>query len=190
MLVAAFLRFAAVYVVLVAAWPAVSPTYARAVRHVGTTLFGSLADRFELQYADLGPRRRGHLDTEVIVVDKRTGARGSGLRSTRHRVYVPMVILLALVIAAPVTWRRRGWSAVTGLVVLSSVIALGEYLLLVENISRGDPLNSFGLSETTRSLLQRVVIPTFEATSTNYVLPFFVWIPTTFRRGDWGVAGG
>ena len=182
--------FALVYGMLIVPWPGWSSAYGAYFRAVGRAFFtredGKRIVRFEeARTAGLGP-----LDTQIVLGNRELAdANGNGPATilgldTRGVGWIPTALLVALVVATPVSWRRRGRAFVVGLLAIHGMIvfALGVYIW---NESHAASALAFG----PLSPFWRAIAGTLEETlvvqmGASVVFPVTIWAVCMFRRRD------
>jgi len=87
-------------------------------------------------------------------------------------------------LAAPVTWRRRLLALLAGLVLVNAFVAFRVWLQLINAYSDANALALYSLSPFWKNVLRATVLVVFRAPAAHYVVPMFIWMVVTFRRGD------
>ncbi len=181
------IRFLVVYGLLVVPWPEARRAYA-AIFHIGANLlFGSFGDESEVRFAAPSQQTATReVDTEITLTRKTAqGFYQDRLPSTARQLgHMPTAILVALVLATPAPWRRRGNGLLWGLVALHAFIALRVGLLLVEAFSQDNALQMFTLSTFWERVLDRAIPALVRAPAGSYVIPILIWVLVLFRRSD------
>jgi hypothetical protein len=186
-----------------AGWRGLERGYACAFRSYGNTVFARFwlwpdggvrfLDLESLEAGDLAPgtpdmRATGAWDTVMELRSRRApGAYGYLRTSCRLGAYWPTALLIALVLATPVAWSRRGWALLWGLLLIHAYIALKLTLTLAANgfAVPGKRYALFDPSPFWRDILVQVE----GVVSDNPVFPFvvalFVWLLVTLLGGMW-----
>ena len=125
-----FLRFLIVYAALMALWPAVRDIYGSVFRTGGKSLFGGFPASVQVRFE--------HLPDAEAMNDTRIWVRRSGLPkwrrfrvSSRHMGYLSTALLMGLLVATPLPWRRRTRAIIWGLLVVHGFIAIRQGILIV-----------------------------------------------------------
>ena len=84
-----------------------------------------------------------HSDSEMFLINGESRTSVSQTLSSRYIGYAPTTFLLALILATPLTWRRRLIALFWGLVLTHAWIAFSMLLLIVHGYSRGDVVSIF-----------------------------------------------
>jgi len=176
------LKAALIYAVLMIPWPGVREGYRAGFRAVGNVMFSSLKGgmasvRFE-PYGEPDP----HKDTELVLrKPPRSGRTEIGVDYLSYR---PTAFLVALVLATPVPWRRRSLALLVGLVFINLFIAFRVWLRVFDALSDGNVLSVYALSEFWKNVVRMGVTVLVRAPVPTYIVPAFVWLLVSFRRGD------
>jgi hypothetical protein len=184
-------RFLLVYGLLIAPWPGWDAAYGRFFREVGNLIFSRTNPRhfviFETGDATIDAARR----TEVLAGDRNLldahdyGPMKQMDLDTRLMSFVPASLIIALILATPLPWRRRVWALLWGLICLYGFDFLQIAIWLLQ-----EPANSPGG-------LAILDLPSFARVTVNHLLdilldkmdmvgfvPIVIWILATFRQRD------
>ena len=179
-----FLRCVLYYGLLVVPWPGLIDGYRAFFRAGGNLLFKSFSDGGSVSFEPLSSH--DHAKDTRLVLRKTKPLPVSGDMDIKS-VYVgyrPTIFLIALVLAAPVPWSRRLWALWWGLVLVNAFVAFRVWLQLVNAYSDPNALNLYPLSPFWKGMLRAAVLVLFRAPAAHYVVPMFIWMLVTFRRGD------
>ena len=177
-------KFLALYLLLAIPWPFLTQFYVDLGQEAGAMLFNSRNDHRTMSFEFLKDPKRP-FDARITIVNPvLLNPDGSGpVRhldfDTRGTCWNPCVLLIALIIASPVSWKRRWRALAFGLPVLLIVIFCFFQFCL------WDEASEIGL----------VVIKTFWKTVVTMarqafiaylglVAPVLLWLMVTFRRED------
>ena len=182
-LIAGFMgRFAVLFVLFVAPWPGTARLESECLRGMATHIFGGTQGNREISFEALPDHPE---QTRAVIVNRGLlNSDGSGpvrnMDLDLDRLVVrPLAVLLALILATPISWRRRGWAVLTGTAVLFvCVFAFLGLSLWVESaeVALADPsqmTKTLALDVRSASLAQAVI-----------GLPVLIWLIVTIRRGD------
>jgi len=174
--------FAVLFAIFVAPWPGAGRVEAVCLRYVATQAFGGVHGNREISFEEnLG---RAEQTRAVIVNRALLNSDGSGpVRNVDidldNLVLRPLAVLLALILATPIPWRRRGWAVLSGVAVL--FVCLGALLGLCLWVESAE------LALVDLSGVRKTVAMDFRsATLAQAViaLPVLIWLMVTLRRGD------
>ena len=184
-----FLRCMIYYGLLVAPWPGVMDGYRAFFRAGGNLLFHSIGSTGSVSFEPI-PSRDHTKDTKLVLskqpatpTDPRPVRRDMAIKCV-YIGYRPTAFLVALVLAAPVPWRRRLWALLWGLVLVNAFAALRVTLQLLDAFSDPNLLALFSLAQPLKITLKILVLVFFHAPEMHYIVPAFIWLLVTFRRGD------
>ena len=188
----------AVYAILMAPWPGVQRGYAYAFRAVGNAVFARFwfwpdaGVRF-INLVSLGPgdlvpgtpaiEAAGTFDTLMEL--RRHGVPEIGyLRtSSRYVGYGPTVVVIALVLATPLAWGRRGWALWWGMVWIHLFIVLRVTLTLTASGFAADKKYAlFNPSPFWTGVLTRAESLVSDDPTVSFVVPAFVWFLVALRH--------
>lgn len=179
------------YCLLVAGWPVLGKGYSRLYRIGANLLYGRFGSSGVTKFNQSGDKL---FDTDVTLFNlgrKDAAGRIEGVKlpcSSRRCGYVDAAFLASLIIATPVTLRRKLWALVWGQFLLHVLIFAKLGLWLADRFSR-EPLCLFAVSPFWTGKL-RVFYELFVLNVTfGLVAAVFIWVLVTFRREDWSRMG-
>ena len=178
-----FLLLAFFYALLMVPWPGLGYAYARVFESGAESVFGSFGSDGVVRFVP-SPAAAGTTNTDILLWNRRTGASSRAQYSSRAVGYAPAAFLTALVLSTPLPLRRKVWAFLLGMLLLHAFIALKLLLALTHFFSVDRPLALFTLSESWREILGGAVKLVAFMPFFSLVMPTFVWILVTFRRGD------
>ncbi len=180
-------RVALLYGLLIAPWPGFNAAYGKYFRTLGQTVFAREGERRMLRFEAVPAELHHGLDTRIALANRDQADRdGKGPvhyleLDTRGVGWVPTALLLALILATPVPWRRRGWALLWGLLVVHGYIlfSVGVYIWN----------NSADLALLTLTPFWQQVLGGLEETlitqmGASFVVPVLIWILVTLRKQD------
>ena len=180
-------RFAllAVYAVaFILIWPWVGDWYGRAFRAGSMEMCRAISTSWAVEVMPLKPPT-AHSDSELRLTNRISGRSAKGPLSSRYIGYAPTTFLVALILATPISWRRRLTALFWGLVLTHVWIAFSMLLLVVHGYSGGNVIAIYDVSRTTRTVLAFMREALVKAPVIKYTVPAVVWILVSFRRSDW-----
>ncbi|MHC4092767.1 MAG: hypothetical protein ACYSVY_21255 [Planctomycetota bacterium] len=172
------------YAVLMVPWPGLAGAYATVFRAAGELLFGSIGSQ---GWASLEPMvaDEGTEDTAINLTHARVPGRAGQITiSSRYTGYVPTAAVVALVLATPLDWRRKGRALLWSLVLVHVFIALRLGLPIYRGFCLDDEFRQFALSPLQLKVLEQTIAALLRAPASLFVVPIFIWIAATFRRKD------
>lgn len=126
-----------------------------------------------------------HSDSEMRLTNRSSRRSAKGPLSSRYIGYAPTTFFLALILATPLTWRRRLTALFWGLVLIHAWIAFSMLLLVVHGYSRGNVIAIYDVSRSTQLALAFMREALVQAPVIKYTVPAVIWILVSFRRSDW-----
>jgi len=179
------LTFAVIFALLMLPWLRLAEGYTAIFRAVGTWCFTSQEGRREVTFVE-SPDRATHTTYARIEIANRDLLKPDGSGPIRHldmdvrrSGWQPTALLLALVLASPVRWKRRISALCWGCLLLQ-LVAMAFLAFAIWNES--SEIGLVTLSPFWKSLAsewQYNFITLF-----SIVAPVVVWLLLTFRDGD------
>jgi len=178
-----FCLFMLVFVPLMVLWPWLQASYSKIYRVGGTFLFGSSCSNGIVQFC-----KSNDLEYDVeIHIFNRDEARKTGKvvrHSTCYGEYINIAFLTALILATPISCKRRAKALFWGLILLNIFFVFRLAVLVIFHFST-EPVSIFVLTpfwERMWSIIYRefVVNCIF-----GFIASIFIWILVSFRRDDW-----
>jgi hypothetical protein len=183
-------RFVVAFAVLAVPWPGWPETFAAGFRGTMQGLFNHEGSKSVVMFKPYAGGERT-LDSVILLANRAKldpQARGNAASfpfSCRHVVYLPAALCIALVLASPVSVRRRAGALVGGLIGMALFAVLLVKLMLASLIATNTWLELPGSSP----FGQRVLAALFEVFLTylgaRFAVAVLLWIGATFRREDW-----
>lgn len=133
------------------------------------------------------PRPDGTVDTLVLIMNRAQPSTFGQFRiSSRLTGYWPTAWFLALVLAKPMPWRRRGWAMVWGLGLIHAFIAFRLSLrLLNEGFASSKVYALFHPSELGLDVLRRLEEVFVQNPTVSFAVPTVIWFIVAFQRAEW-----
>jgi len=168
-------KFLVIYGALTASWPLCKPAYAFFLRESGQALIEAIGagNRMRIRAATTPD---GLTDTAIFVRDA-DGRAGQTEISSRMAGFQPTSLLIGLVVATPVSARRRLWALFAGLVMLHAfVLARLAMCIIFAPVVRPDAFwtNVFRWS----------VFDFIHGHAGASFVPVLIWVAVTMRRED------
>jgi hypothetical protein len=193
----ALARFALAYGLLMAPWPGWVETYGKLYSSAAAFLFDSTDPNRSVRIRHFVPERGSAAetwsqDTSVILQIRgaRVGLREVPLfstgRSSRYTGYAPTALAIALVLATPVSWRRRGW-ALPWAVLLASGFSALMLAIWIHGWFYGQEcasLAQFSAQYASRAKIVASVLEMSMDMAPYYIAPVFIWTLVSLRRKD------
>lgn len=175
-----FVIVVVVYGALVAPWPGLMSGYRRAFSGLCEIFFGRLGDArltFESMTAPTLDK-----DTHVTIKNVKTGVEARTTVNAR-RAYLPVAFTIALIVAAPIAWRRKLASLALGLVLIMCYAGFGVWLKLM-NVLSEPRLGAVSLGPFLRSTMKVLIVVLTMSPVVPYIAALLIFILVTIRRDD------
>jgi len=180
-------RFVLAYGLLIFPWPGFNKTYSGYFRALGQMTFSRETGPRYVQFEAVPAELHHRLDTRIALANRAQADHAGNVLvrylelDTRGVGWVPTALLLALILASPVPWRRRGVALVWGL------LAVHGYILF--SVACDIWNNSVDLLLLTLSAFWKSVVEGLDETlvtqmGVSFVVPVFIWMLVTLRRQD------
>lgn len=107
--------------------------------------------------------------------------------NTRNLGYFPTILLISLVLASPVPFKRRLIALITGLILVTLLIIFKQWIALLWLCEQNSWLHLTNFTGTGKKLL--IFFNSFISVSAGTVLyfVFVIWVIVTFRREDFPI---
>ncbi len=183
-LIAGFMfRLVLVYALLMVPWRGFTENYVDTTQGVIRAIFGADDARHNVTVEPLPGDPAHPYNTRIVIVNNALmNPDGSGpIRNVDFDTMgmSPATLLIALILATPVSWRRKGLALLTG-VPIAYVIAL-----LFLGFSIWDESSEIGLvafNPVTKQVIE--VARNVLTTQLSLSIPALIWLLTIFRRED------
>ena len=171
------------YGLLVLPWPGVRQGYSVFYRESANLLFASSSDliiRFRPRPLSKGDPSK---DLEFAMSRRRESRERTTPIDTRLSGYLPTAELVALILATPIPWSRRGKALLWGLLWVSVFIALGHAILLLYSLTH-PPAFIPDLNPVWGNVVYGVYEIIGRAPTPPFVVSILIWILVSFRGSD------
>ncbi len=183
-----FCRFAIIFGLLIVPWPGWNELYGQYFRALGQMAFTRdgdkrvvLFEQHELTHGFSSLHTRMTLGNRDLM-DSHGNGRAEFLDlDTRSIGWVPTALTIALILATPISWRRRVWALVGGLLLIHCFILFSIQAWIWDE--------SPDLSLTTLSPFWKEIADDLSYTlvtqlGASFSVPVLIWIIVTYRRDD------
>ncbi len=188
-----FFLLKALVICLVLAMPLKSfdEAYGKFYRALNSKLLGKIQTGGFVRYS---PGKKAYLTHVNIWNQKQVKPNGKvdsakADVNTRYRGYLPTVLLIALVLASPVPWRRRLLALFTGFILVTLLVLFKAWLGIAEICRENqwlDLVHYSGFREWLFELSSRIF---FQSTGTVFYFVVAIWVLVTFRKNDLQLMG-
>jgi hypothetical protein len=193
----ALARFVLAYGLLMAPWPGWVETYGKIYSSAAAFLFESTDPNRSVRIRHFVPRRGTTAETWSQDTSVSLQIRGPSVgfrevppfstgRSSRYTGYAPTALAIALVLATPVSWRRRG-SALPWAVLLASGFSALMLAIWIHGWFYGQEcisLAQFSAQYASRARMVASLLKMTGEMAPYYIAPVFIWTLVSLRRKD------
>lgn len=186
-LLKSFVILVLTYSLLMACWLLVGKTYSRFYCSCGELLFGSFGSRGIVEFGE--SKKEGYDIAVRLYNADRTNKNGvmrgvETSQNNRQDVYMYVVFLVALIVATPISVRRKLWALLWGVILIHCFVFLRLAGYIFEQFSE-DSLGLFSISPSWKSTFYTLYQQFIANVNFGFVVAVFIWILVTFRRRDW-----
>ena len=183
--------FVPVYTLLIIPWPGTRDLYGSYLRSVAKLVLAENHGRRILRFDEVPVSKRNQtLDTRIMVANReQLDTSGSGravmLDLDSHGIgWVSTALLIALVVATPVSWARRGWALLWGLLALHAMILFSLLVYIWNQSDTASGLDLIAFTPFWKTIVSGLEETLVTQLGASFVLPVLIWIPATFRARD------
>ncbi|MCH7592814.1 MAG: hypothetical protein IH989_08555 [Planctomycetes bacterium] len=175
------LRFLVLYLLLMMPWPGVETNYRDAFVKGGELLYRNLGEYYDIRLPeetkDKGP-------DVVIVVPRRDMGKLVELGiSSREVGYLGSVVVVSLMLATPVAWRRRLWILGLGFALTCLFVIVRPLpLVLYTRMADADILSGAVEPGAYQEALAAIVKFVGFGQPMSYIVPIIIWLLVAVRR--------
>jgi hypothetical protein len=176
------LQFALIFSILIAPWPGQTAAYGAYFRTIGQDFFDTLGEGSNIQFS---ADSNGSFDTAVMLSkadDRKTGRSWRRELDSRSIGWIPTALVVALVLATGLPWRRRLGALLAG-VALTQAFILFSVLTWVWDYSSLSEYSA-GLGPTWHSIAAELDYTFLDQLGISFSAPVLIWALVTFRKQD------
>ena len=179
-----FVFFTLLYLgVLLMPWSGRMAVYSDVFQAVGNVICKPFGRQYSLRFIPPPPGKMVQA-CQAEFTNRTRNASGTLPLDTQREGYAPTAVVVALVLATPIPWRRRWRALLGGVLAVQGFVALRVTLLLLAWISGDNPIAALTLSPCWTQVLNQALAVLVKAPPSVYVVPLFIWILVTLRRAD------
>ncbi len=168
--------------------PHAMDAYRWVFRRVGNVLFARMGDGGSVRFSPLN-RELHKPDTSLRVTNRRRNTGGSGEIKAIYMGYRPTAFLLALILATPIPWRRRGYALLWGGLLISVFVLGRTWIRLAAMMSNHDAIRAYEFSGWVKGLLDAFNAVLVRSPAVGYIIPALIWIIVALRHDAWSRFG-
>lgn len=187
------LWFVLAYVALLVLSLPLKEAYAKHYRALGKARFEQFGKKGIVQFFPLEEKQSKYkLNTKVVLfnLDQVVAARRSGQAtvkggelfiSTWYSGLLPTILLLSLIIASPVSWKRKLLAILIGLLLVYLFILFKLRLSIANEYIKNPWLEFIPSNPKWTKIAHDIFVTNIE---TTIIIPVFIWVLVTFRKND------
>ena len=132
-------KFALVYGLLIVPWPGLNAVYGRVFRSVGNLVFSRETGRRLLRFEEVPAASRRLLDSRILLANREAVGENGNIPAkyleldTRAVGWIPTAMVIALVLATPISWNRRSRTLLFGLLAIHAFILFAVTVYIWNN---------------------------------------------------------
>jgi hypothetical protein len=183
--------FVPVYALLIIPWPGSRDLYGSYLRSAAKLVLAQSNSRRILRFDEVPVAKRNRtLDTRITVANReQLDASGSGravmLDLDSHGVgWVPTALLIALVVATPVSWARRSSALAWGLLAIHAVIIFSFQVYIWNQSDTASGLDLIALTPFWKAIISGLEETLVTQLGASFTIPVLIWLLTIFRVED------
>ena len=181
-------RFTLIFGLCLIPWPGWNALYGEGFRLLGNACFGLDYGKWVI-YFEPYERTKGinSIDSQIVLsnhtlIDSQGHGRvrllGIGSRTIG---WIPTALTMALILASPVPWRRRGWALLWGVLLIHLFIVFSMAVYIWNQSTLLDLLTLPPFLKVISEALEYTLVTQIGA---GFCVPVLIWIAVTFRGGE------
>lgn len=194
-------RFILIYALLLVSWSELAQQpYSHVFRTVAQSLFGSFGSKTMVHFLPLSETQKlginDKVDTKILYsrqeVNTETGLAsenyiniGASLFSIFYNGYLPTILLIALILATPMTSSQKGWALLWGLILVHIFILISLLIHLLAAINQTNQLDLIVLTPIWKNILLSVHSVVVNDIGLKYIAAIFIWMVVVLRNNQW-----
>ena len=104
--------------------------------------------------------------------------------NTHYSGYMPTILLLALTLATPFSWKRKSFSLLSGLVLLTLFIVFKQWIHILFLCLHNPWIQLYNFSTTQKQIIEYLYPKTVEFIGTSWFMVVVIWLLVSFRKND------
>ncbi len=178
------IRALAFYVLLVFPWPGAVELYSSAFRGITNAacsdMFSGARVRFDPMIASVGT-----LNTKLTLTNRATRAFIRKDITPWRAGYLPTATTIALLLAIPISFRRRLGRVVWGVIAVHCFLIVRVLILVANGLNESTPAATIFLGPTASRALTNANSIFVETTTVTFIVPAIIWLAVTMASGTW-----
>ena len=172
-----------IYIALMFAWKPVAPVVAMVFRGTSNiAAAGVYRGAIQIRYT-AGAIGNRDADTIIRYQDLKQRVESDIQSSSWYYAFVPMCMIVALVVATPIPWKRRARALALAIVIMLVLMMLGQIVIVYDKLT-GVPVGSPIQVGPTWERIIATVASIFAELPGSFFIPILVYALVTFRRWE------
>lgn len=180
------LKAAVVYMILAAPLSFYDEMYGKFYRKIAGNLFSTFHTHGIARFAEGYEKSITRINVGNYEQVEKSGALQTtfGYLNIRFLAYLPTVLLISLILASPVNWKRKLLALVIGLFLLTAYIMLLQWIHILFLSIRATWLKLFDFSESKKHIINLAYKYFVQMSGFTRFLVVLIWLLVTFRIDD------
>jgi len=183
-----FCVFIVIYGLLMFPWPGLGAAYSKIYRAGAAFLFKSFGSKGTVRFEEPS---EDEYDTKIVFYSRdQVNPAGKMVpigfinHNSRRSGYIYVAFLIALILATPISWNRKGWALLWGMILIHCFIVLSLAIWILYGFNK-EPLSLVLLSPFWKQVLLLTIDVFVRNLTFGFIVCVFIWILVSFRREDW-----
>lgn len=175
-----------IYALLAAPFSFYDTAYGKFYRAAGKIFFNKIKSTGFVLFSEGRENYITHINLgndALVRADKTTDTVMDDI-NIRFRGYLPTVLFIALVIAAPVPIKRKFMSLLTGLMLLTGLLMLKQWIHILYLCDRNPWLALYSFSNSEKKMIDFIYENYVITIPPTLFLTVAIWLIVTFRKDD------
>ena len=160
--------------------------YGKFYRETGKLIFGKFRDDGVVLFNPKPGKTMTHINIGNKAQVKPNGSFDTAATdiNTRYLGYIPAILILSLVLASPVPWKRKLLALIAGLILVTLLVLFKQWISLLWLCETNSWLNLTHFGPTGKKILEFSNKVFCESSSTVLYFVVGIWLLVTFRLDD------
>lgn len=181
------IMFILAFGLLIAPWPGLGNAFAKFFVNQVEWISGILGPNAFIQFSE----GQGHLDTQINIANAQQLAADKTVEAayftvgSRQTAYLPFVLFIALIIATPISLKRKLLAFPLGVLLVYLFVAFKIIVLFLYNYNLQEWIGLFQFEGFTERLVNFSYSTIANPLPPTILMIFLIWIMVCFRKDDW-----
>jgi hypothetical protein len=175
-----------IYLILVAPFSFYDEFYGKIYRGIASPIFNHVGGNGFTRFTEVKDKAITlvNLGNSTQIKKDGTAETTYGLLNVRYLAYLPTVLLISLILASPVPWKRKLISLVAGLLLVTAFIMFLQWLFIMFLAVRAPWINLSGITEAKTNFINFGYKYLVDMPGFSRFLVVVIWLLVTFRMDD------